>query len=382
LALFLLSAASLMMQTLYRLQQVDLGIRTDHILTLRTFLPSGRYPEHSRRFAFCNTVLERVRALPGVVDAGYTSDLPLTARGDTNGYIIRGQTEQEALSQDALFRVITPEFLQTMGARLREGRFFTDADTATAKPVILINETFADRHFPGQSALGKGIQINDRGADKPWLEIIGVIKEVRERGIDIETKPAMYMPHAQAERAWPIPDSLAVRTTVDPQAIASAVRQVVWSIDREQPINGLRTMEDIAGEQVADRRQAMTLLAIFAGLALVLAIIGIYGVLSYMVSQRSREIAVRMAMGARPAQVIGMIATRGLTMTGAGLVIGTIGSLAATRLIRTLLFQVPPGDPWTLAAASVVLMSVALAACLMPARRASRIDPALALRND
>ncbi len=382
LALILLTAASLMMQTLYRLQQVDLGIRTDHVLTMRTYLPASRYPDHPRREAFYERVLDQVRTLPGVIDAGYTSDLPLTTTGDTNGYIVTGQSAQQELSQDALFRVVTPEFLQTMGARLREGRFFTAGDRDNSKPVVIVNETFADRHWPGQSALGKGIQINNRGPDKPWLEVAGVVKEVRERGIDIDTKPAMYMPAAQAAKEWPVPDSLAVRTSVDPLAMASAVRQVIWSIDREQPVSRLRTMEDIAGDQVADRRQAMTLLAIFAGLALVLAIIGIYGVLSYMVLQRSREIAVRMAMGARPAQVLSMIAARGLGLTAVGLAVGTAGALAATRLIRTLLFQVPARDPWTLSAACLVLTLVALAACLVPARRASQIDPAIALRND
>jgi predicted permease len=349
---------------------------------MATYLPPARYSDHPRREAFTRTVLEKVRALPGVITAGYTSDLPLTTRGDTSGYILRGQSEHDALPQDALFRVITPDFLETMGAHLREGRFFTEADRDGAKPVAIINETFADFHWPGQSALGKALQIDNRGPDAPWLEIIGVVKEVRERGIDIETKPAVYMPQAQAARVWPVPDSLAVRTATDPLAMASAVRQVIWSIDREQPISRLRTMEDIAGEQVADRRQAMTLLAIFAGLALILAIIGIYGVLSYMVLQRSREIAVRMAMGARPLQVLSMVAVRGLSLTAAGLAIGTAGAMAATSLIRTLLFQVPARDPWTLSAACVLLTGVALAACMAPARRAARIDPAIALRND
>jgi putative ABC transport system permease protein len=325
-------------------------------------------------------VLDKLRTVPGVVNAGYTSNLPLTTTGNTNGYVVRGQQDSQA--QDALFRVVTPDFLQTMDAHLREGRFFTAGDIATAKPVVIINETFANLHWPGESAVGKGIQINHRDPGDPWLEVVGVVKEVRERGIDINTKPAIYMPHAQAAHEWPVPDSLAIRTSVDPLAITTAVRQLIWSVDREQPISQLRTMDEIAGEQVSNRKQAMTLLAIFAGLALILAIIGIYGVLSYMVMQRSREIAVRMAMGARPAQVLTMVAARGLTMTTAGLVIGTLGALAATRLIRTLLFHVPARDPWTISAAGVLLTAVAFVACMVPARRASRIDPAIALRND
>ncbi|HEY2013211.1 MAG TPA: ABC transporter permease [Bryobacteraceae bacterium] len=382
LALILLTAASLMMQTLYRLQHVDLGIRTDHLLTLQTFLPANRYPDHTSRVTFYNSVLDKVRVLPGVVSAGYTSDLPLTTIGNTNSYTVRGQTQQDAQFQDALFRVVTPEYFNTMGVHLREGRFFTDGDRDVAKPVLIVNETFADHHWPGQSALGKGIQINHHAPEDPWLEVVGVVKEVRERGIDIETKPVMYMPQAQAAREWPVPDSLAIRTSVEPLAISSAVRQVIWSVDRDQPISRLRTMDDIAGEGLADRRQTMTLLSIFAAVALILAIIGLYGVLSYMVLQRSREIAVRVAMGARPAQVVGMIAARGLSLTAGGLAIGTVGALATSRLIRTLLFHVPARDPWTLSSAALLLTSVALAACLVPARRASRIDPALALRND
>ena len=381
LALVLLTGAGLMIQTLYRLQHVDIGIRTDHLLTLQTYLPASRYPTHANRVAFVNSVLDEVRALPGVLNAGYTSNLPLTTRGNTNGYVVRGQPNDEQ-GQDALFRVITTDFLQTMGAHLREGRFFTTADRDNTKPVVIVNETLANRHWPGQSAIGQGIQVNERGPNWPWLEVVGVVKEVRERGIDIDLKSAVYMPHSQSERSWPIPAEMAVRTSVDPLATASAVRQAVWSVDKDQPIARLRTMEDLAGEGLANRRQSMTLLAIFAAVALVLAMIGIYGVLSYMVSQRSREIAVRMAMGARPAQVLGMIASRGLALTAGGLAIGIVASMAVTGLIQKLLFEVRERDPWTLVAVSVLMTAVALSACLVPARRAARVDPASALRNE
>ncbi len=381
LALVLLTGAGLMIQTLYRLQRVDLGIRTDHLLTLQTYLPPSRYPTHASRVAFVNSVIDKVRALPGVINAGYTSALPLTTRGDTNGYVLKGQTGG-SLGQDALFRVVTTDFLQTMGARLREGRFFTDTDRADTQPVVIVNETFADRHWPGQSALGKAIQVDYRGPGEPWLEVVGVVHEVRERGIDIDLKPAVYMPHSQSAREWPIPGQMAIRTSVDPLAIASAVRRVVWSVDKDQPISRLRTMDALAEEGLAGRRQSMTLLALFAAVALVLAMIGIYGVLSYMVVQRSREIAVRMAMGARPAQVLGLIATRGLALTAGGLALGIAASLAVTRLIQKLLFEVRERDPWTLAVVSVLMTAVALSACLIPARRAARVDPASVLRSE
>ncbi len=382
LALVLLTGAGLMIQTLYRLQHVDIGIHTDHLLTLQTYLPASRYPTHAARVAFVNAVLEKVKALPGVTDAGYTSNLPLTTRGNTNGYILQGVPQQDLQSQDALFRVVTTDFLQTMGVRLREGRFFSAADQAHTQPVVIVNETFADRHWRNQSALGKGIQVDNRGQDRPWLRIVGVVREIRERGVDEDLKPAIYMPHSQSEHEWPIPAEMAVRASVDPLALASAVRQAVWSVDKDQPIARLRTMEDLAGVGLEGRRESMTLLALFAALALVLAVIGIYGVLSYMVLQRSREIAVRMAMGARPSQVLGMIASRGLSLTAVGLTIGIAASLAVTRWIGTLLFEVRPRDPWTLAAVSAVLALVALSACLIPARRAARVHPASALRNE
>jgi len=382
LALVLLTGAGLMIRTLYRLQNVDFGMRTDHLLTLTTYLPQSRYAEYAKRAAFVDGVLDRVRSLPGVLNAGYTSALPLTAFGNTNGYVIKGQTDRDAQGQDALFRVVTTNFLQTLNARLREGRFFSEADRADTQPVIIVNESFANRHWPGQSALGMRVQIDNRGPDRPWIEVVGVVKEIRERGIDANLKPGIYMPHSQAEHEWPIPSDLAVRTSVDPLSIVSAVRQAIWSVDRDQPIARLRTMDEVTDAGLQARRQPMTLLAIFAGVALVLAAIGIYGVLSYMVSQRSREIAVRMAMGARPAQVLAAIAGRGLALTAGGLAIGIAASLAAARVLEKLLFEVRENDPWTLTAVSVLMAAIALAACLIPARRAARVDPALALRNE
>jgi predicted permease len=381
-ALVLLTGAGLMIQTLYHLRDVDLGIRIDHLLTMRTFPSPVRYPDHRTRMAFLNQILEKVRALPGVVSAGYTSNLPLTTRGNTNGYILKGQSNEDTRGQDALFRVVSTDFLPTMNARLREGRFFNEGDREGTQPVVLVNETFADLHFPGRSALGEGVQTNFRGKDDPWLIIAGVVKEIRERGIDVDLKPAIYMPSAQSGKYGYIPGELAIRTTVDPESLVSAVRQAIWAIDREQPIARVRTMEEIAGDELSTRSQSMMLLGLFAALALVLASIGIYGVLSFMVLQRSREIAVRMAMGAQPRQVLSLVAGRGMGLTVIGLAIGIAGSLLATQLIQNILFGVRERDPWTMAWVSLILSMVAGAACLIPAFRAAGIDPVEALRND
>ena len=380
LALVLLTGAGLLIQSLYRLQQVDLGMHTDKVLTLFTIL--SRYPQHSQREAFYNSVLERVRALPGVVNAGYISSLPLTERGNTSGYILQGQDEKDTATQDALFRVVTADYFQTMGVRVREGRLFSSADRANTELVTVVNETFADRHFRGRSALGTRLQMANWGPKFPWYTIVGVVKEIRERGIDVDLKPAVYLAHPQAAQAWPIPYALAIRTAVEPAALTSAVRQAIWAVDKDQPISRIRTMEQVVGTELALPRQNSALLGAFAGLAVVLACLGIYGVLSYAVAQRTNEIGVRMALGATPGSILTMVARRGLTLTAAGLVIGIAASVAAGRVIATLLFGVRPNDPLTVVAVSAVLVAVAFLACLVPARRASRIDPVVALREE
>src|SRR5262245_37726041 len=264
LALVLLTGAGLMLQTLYNMRRVDIGMRTDHILTVVTQPSPARYPNHEKQFALVNAVLEKVRAMPGVMSAGYTSNMPLTTAGNTNGYVLRGAQGQQEQGNDALFRVVSTDFMNVIGARLREGRFFTEEDRAGARPVFIGNETFARRHWQGQSALGKGYKINYRAPGDPWLTIVGVVKEIRERGIEATLKPAMYMPHAQSAGEWPIPAELAVRTATDPEAITTAVRQAVWSVDKDQPVSRMRTMEAIADQELENRSQSMVLLGALA----------------------------------------------------------------------------------------------------------------------
>jgi predicted permease len=284
--------------------------------------------------------------------------------------------------QDALFRVVTPEFLPTIGARMREGRFFGREDRADSLPVVIINETFANAHFPGVSPLGRRIQMGATGPNRPWQTIVGVVKEVRERGIDIGTKPAVYWPQAQGANAWPVPQDLAVRTSVPPLSVVNEVRAAIVAVDKDQPVQRVRTMEEVHAEGFAVRRQSMNLLAVFAGLALALAALGVYGVLSFAVTQRTREIGVRLALGAQPSGIVGIVVGQGLALAGAGLAIGIAASLAATRMLGSLLYGVPARDPATLIAVAAVLALVALLACYFPARRASRVDPCVALREE
>ncbi|MDX2180845.1 MAG: ABC transporter permease [Bryobacteraceae bacterium] len=387
LALVLLSGAGLMIQTLRNLEAVDIGMRKDHLLTMSTFLANGRYPDHAKRHAFYTLVLDNVKAVPGVVAAAYTSALPLTTPGNTSGYRIEGQSPAEALlaGQDALFRVVTPEFLETIRGRLKEGRWFTNDDRNSTLPVMVINESFAIRHWPGQSAVGKRFSVGYRGGtpDTPrWLTVVGVVKEIRERGIDIALKSAMYMPSAQSELYWPRPADLVVRTSVEPESVAGAVQQAIWSVDKDQPVSRLRTMQEVSDRQLAARSQQATLLGAFAGLALLLAAIGIYGVLSYAVAQRRKEIGVRMSLGARPSDVLTMVLGRGVSLALVGLAIGIVASLALGGLVKSMLFGVAPQDPITLVSVSAALLLVAALACAIPARRAARVDPAIALRAE
>lgn len=389
LALVLLTGAGLMIQTLDRLQRTDLGMRVDHLLTVATDIPRSRYPDNQpeKRETFFNAVVSQVRNIPGVVAVGYTSSLPLTQSGNTSGYAIEGETEHSR-DQDALFRVITPGFSAAMGARMREGRFFTDDDREASMQVAIVNETFADRHWPGQSALGKRFCTNcgDPSAKPPrppiWMTIVGVVKEIRERGIDVPLKVAMYTPLAQSGKYWPIPNALVIRTSVEPASIANAVRQAIWAVDKDQPVARIRTMQDVTEVELAPRRQQMTLLVTFAALALILASLGLYGVLSYAVSQRTQEIGVRMSLGASPGNILGLVLQRGVGLTLVGLLLGIAGALGVGRVMSGLLFEVKAQDPAILVAVSVLLLAVAVFACYLPAYRASRVDPVVALRKD
>jgi putative ABC transport system permease protein len=380
LAMVLLVSAGLLIGTLRNLRAIDPGFNPDKILTLTTRLPSPKYADATKRMNYFNAVLEKVRALPGVVGAGFTSNLPYTARGNTNGFKVEGIRFGAGDNTDALFREMTNDYLQTMRVQLLEGRFFGNQDRANSLPVVIINETFKKRFWPNESALGKRIQTQND--DSPWQTIVGVIRDVRERGLEVDMKLATYLPVEQVPNGWNIPSQLAIRTSMDPTAIAKAAREAVWAVDRDQPISDVRTMDDIVDLEVGDHTRRTTLLGSFATLALILASLGIYGVLSYAVSQRTREIGLRMALGASPTAVTRMVVGQGLTLTAVGLVIGIAGALAVTRSMTKLLVGVSAADPVIFASVGALLTLVALAACYIPAARASRVDPIIALREE
>jgi predicted permease len=378
-AFALLVCASLMIETLLNLRNQDLGFRPDHLLTMAVPLPDKKYNTNEKLRAFYRDVLDRTRVLPGVKNVGFGSDAPFTTIGDTEGYFIEGAPPLlPGQDNDALYREVTAGYLETIGGNLLEGRLLEDRDIESALPVVVINEFLAKRHWPGQDPLGKRLKLT--GSKETWRTVIGVVKDIRERGLLLDMKPAVYVPVNQVDR--PGADYLVVRTAQDPSGMANAMRGAVWAVDADCAVAYVRTMDQLMEQNVADRERPMTLLGIFAGLALVLACLGVYGVLAYSVAQRTREIGVRMALGARPLDVTRMLMGRGLKLSGIGLAVGAALAAGLGVLLRTLLFGVTPLAPTVYAGTAAALIVVALAACVIPAQRAARVDPVVALRDE
>jgi len=378
-AFALLVGAALMMETLWNLRRVDLGFRPDHLVTMGVPLPNTKYDTNAKLRNFYREVLDRVRVLPGVKAVGFGSDVPFTSIGDTEGYVIEGAAPLlPGQDNDALYREVTAGYLETIGGTLLKGRLLEDRDIEASQQVVVVNEFLAKRHWPGQDAVGKRLKLS--GSKERWRTVIGVVKDIRERGLLLDMKPAVYVPVNQVNR--PGADYLAVRTAQEPGSVINAVQSAVWAVDAAQPVAYIRTMEQLMEENVADRTRPMTLLGIFAGLALVLACLGVYGVLAYAVAQRTREIGVRMALGARPWDVTRSVLGRGLKLGVAGLAAGAVLAVGLGALLRSLLFGVTPNAPAVYAGTACLLMVVALAACVIPAQRAARVDPVVALREE
>jgi predicted permease len=387
LSLVLLVGAGLLVKTLSRLRGQYDDLRPESVLTVRTQLSDGKYEEQARRTDFYERVLARVRQLPGVEAAGYATAVPLAWKGGMNGILIEGKQPTPGLAWNAMHRQATPDYFRAVGLRVKEGRAFADSDNETAMPVAVINETMARLYWPGETVVGRRFKVAPPGGrddgSRPWLSIVGVVADVRQMGADAPVKAEMYIPQRQAG-AYPFhaPRDLVVRASVEPQSLAPAVRAAVREADPAQPVSLVRTMEEVLGRETAERRLGATLVLSFAALALLLSALGIYGVLAYFVTQHVPEIGVRLALGARPADILGLVLRRGMTLAAAGLALGLAGALALTRLMRGLLYGVSAADPLTYAAVAALIAAVALAACLIPARRAMKIDPMEALRYE
>jgi len=373
--LVLLVAAGLMLRTLANLRAIELGFNPDRLLTMQVFLPQPKYADADRRAAFFDRVVDGLHAQPGIEGAGFGSTLPFQSAGNTNWFTIEGRQAPSEEIRDALYRLGTGDYMRTLGVVIAEGRVIDERDSATAPRAAVINETLARQFLPNQSALDRRIRFDPEG---PWFTIVGVVKNVRERGYEPDDKPAAYVSSPQVGGS---PANLIVRVSGDPLSYAGAVQRVIQSVDPDQPLRLIRSMADVVNLTVADRQQHTTLLVVFGGLALLIATIGLYGLLAQAVSARSREIGLRIALGATWQSVVTMVMSRGMALTAAGLLVGGGVAWMATRTMQTLLYGVDAGDPITFVLVLLLLAAVAAAACAIPALRAARVDPMTVLRD-
>jgi predicted permease len=382
LTLVLLVGAVLLLRSFTNLRGIDPGFRSKGVLTLRLVLPESKYPDAGKRAAFFDEAVEKLRTLPGVKGVAFTSALPLVWKGGTNSFTVEGRPHPtDNLPYDANDRVVSPDFMRVMGMTLRAGRFFDQTDGPQSQPVAIINETMARMYFPGENALGKRIKYSDYSSPRPWITIVGIVRDVKQMGLDVSPRPEMYYPYRQAFYNWMVPRDIVLRAE-HPMSVAAAARQRIWEVDRDQPVSNIETLDDILDEEVQQRRVQALVLGAFATLAVMLACVGIYGLLSYLVSQRTQEIGVRMALGARSSHILANVVGRGLSLAVMGVAIGLAAATALTRLFETLLFGVSARDPLTFFAVSAALLFVAVLASFLPARRAMRVDPITALRNE
>jgi predicted permease len=378
LALMLLVGAGLLIKSFARLQSVNPGFTTENVLTAQIALPTARYTDAAARRAFWIRLADRVRALPGVTAAGLTSNVPFNGMVSSGSYSIVGYTPGPTdAAPHGRQEVVGGDYFRAMQIPLVEGRLFTDADTADSPLVVVVDQYLAKRYFAGSSALGH--QIQRGGPDSPRMTIVGVVGTINT--IDLAepvTKERIYYPITQVPRPSM---AVTVKTSLDPTTLVAPLREAVQSIDPDQPIADVRTMDQWIARSLANRRTPTVLLALFGGVALVLSAIGIYGVLAFGVAQRVREFGIRQALGADRRSILSLVLAQGMRTIGIGVAIGLVGSFLLTRFLQTLLVGVAKHDPWVFGAVTAMLVIVALAACYLPARRATDIDPMIALRD-
>jgi predicted permease len=384
LAMLLLVSAGLLIRSFDRLSNVAPGFGVDHILIADLLVSPAAHPDTAERMAFFDRVIERAGALPGVRAAGAASFLPISGAGSIIHFNIQGRppkTPHEYVM--ANYRVVSPNYLRTMGIPLMNGRLMTEADRDGTSSVVVINATMAKTFFPNESPLGKHLQLGATpDKDQPWMEVVGVVGDVKQ-SLASEAPTEMYVPYRQAIKELPVFSlSLVLRTAADPKTLANSLTSAVHEIDRNQPLVNIRTMEENVSASVSQPRFRTVLLTILAGIALLIAAVGIYGVMAFSVGQRTHEIGTRMALGSTPGQIFKLVIGDGLRLTLIGVVIGLLAGIAAGRYLSSMLFQAGLIEPVTMAAVAVLLIAVALVACYIPARRATRVDPTVALRYE
>jgi predicted permease len=381
LVVVLLTGAGLLLRSFQRVQQVQLGFNPDRLLTMRIALPGARYPQAPRRAQFYAELLERVRRLPGVRGVAATSSIFLTNTPSSTTFTVEGRDSRpEERSIEVPLDAVTPDYFRVMGVPLLRGRGFTEQDGPDAPRVVIVNENMAKRFWPGGDAVGRRFRYGT-GTDNPapWMTIVGVVADMRRTGYDNPVRYETFLPHAQRTTGGL---TLVVRATGDPLALAAPVRSAVRALDAEQPVFEVMSMDQMLSNMIAQRRFSMALLGTFAALALVLGLVGVYGVTSYLVAQRTREVGLRIALGARPRQLVAMVVGQGMAVAGVGLALGLAGAIAVARLMAGLLYEVSPLDVTTLATVVVLLAVATLVANWLPARRAARVEPLVALRAE
>jgi putative ABC transport system permease protein len=384
LAMMLLAGAGLLLRSFTQLRRVDPGFRSESVLTFRLSLPDSAYrDDDGSRVSFYDRLLERVAALPGVRSAGAVMRAPLTGASFNLSFEVKGRPPLPPMQQPSMeIRVATPDYFRTMAIPVVRGRAFSGRDVAKSPQVVLISEAAAARHFPGEDPMGKFIVLGwGRGEGQPKVggEVVGIVGDVKERGLAEEKPPELYVAYAQV----PIQTmDVVLRTSVTPRSLVPSVEKVVRELDPELPVARVATLDEVVARSISEPRFYMVLLGAFAAMAVFLAALGIFGVLSYSVVQRSREIGIRVALGAHPGDVLRMVLGHAAFLALVGVLAGLAGAVALSRAIGSLLFELSPTDPLTLGSMAVLLSAVALLASYLPARRATRVDPLIALRSE
>ena len=380
LSLVLLVGAGLMIQSFLRLRQVNIGVDSRNIFTATVILPQAKYKADEQRTTFFKQLVVHLRNIPGVDAAGATGTLPLSGNNWGRSLTVEGYPVMSVGTAPIIqHTVVTPGYFRTMGITLLAGRDFTDADTADGPDVTIVDERLAHHYWPNENAVGKRVRFGPPEDNEPWHTIIGVVRTVRHQRMQEDTRESVYLPHLKIPINYL---TIVARTTADPHDLTAAVRREVAQIDPDQPVSEIATMEEVVAESIWQPRLYATLFAVFAGGALVLALIGIYGVMAFLVQMRTHEIGVRMALGATARDVFKLIVGRGMKLTLFGIVIGVAGAIGLTRLMHSLLFNTSATDPFTFIGISVLLSLAAFLACYIPARRAAKVDPLSALRYE
>jgi predicted permease len=380
LALVVLISAGLLIRSFLRLQQVNPGFAPQNTLAMSLALPATKYKEPAQRANFYKEALQGIRALPGVQSAGAVSNLPLSGDNSSGSFRIEGREVPQGQSLPHGDRwAASADYFSTMKIPIFRGRFFDDRDTMESRPVAIIDEAMARKYWSDEDPLGKRISFQVVDGNRIWREIVGIVGHVRHSGLEGESRVQYYIPHSQAQNAFM---SLVVRANVEPTSLTGAVRGAISGLDNDLPVFRVKTMDQFVSDSMAQRRFAMTLVGIFAAVAMALACVGLYGVLSYSITQRLHEIGIRMALGARAADVLWLVVGQGMLLALAGVALGGVAAFLLTRLMANLLFGVTASDPLTFATIALLLTLVALTACLAPALRATKVDPMEALRYE